>query len=385
MHVCIHQNVHAIHVNIQTKHTCIYANKHTFIHVSKHVYILTYIDTDKHACIQTYRCTDKRKDLHIHLLTHTHAHVYTYTHIHTNSDCWIICRTRAVLFLKIWWSWWLMRPIAFLSKVMRFLYFAIFPSIFSGTSGFVCSFPSKHEFYVVGCRSRISFHMCDMTHLYVRHGSFICATGSFICAPWLIRGSDRTLFLRGLISMIDMSPQITCSPTVIRMRSLAYKRKSLFLRMRCWILSYIYFTRICVVTQFSCLCKCEYMWFAVKFAKREACLGKIFKSWCATSWRRCMDAFRCRSLSAEESLNSWLFSGKRNKARPCILSSVSFYACTLIAFDVSFDDCRFRGRDARNPQAAAKTTTGAYLIIFVCVRLCVCKYTCIYIYIYIYV
>ena len=220
---------------------------------------------------------------------------------------------------------------------------------------------------------------------HVWHDSFICATGSFICAPWLIRGSDRTLFLRGLISMIDMSPQITCSPTVIRMRSLSYKRKSLFLRMRCWILSYIYFTRICVVTQFSCLCKCEYMWFAVKFAKREACLGKMFKSWCAISWRRCMDALRCTSLSAEESLDLWLFSGNRNKARPCILSSVSFYACTLIAFDVSFDDCRFRGRDARNPQAAAKTTTGAYLIIFVCVRLCVCKYTCIYIYIYIYV
>jgi len=185
MHVCIHQNVHAIHVNIQTKHTCIYANKHTFIHVSKHVYILTYIDTDKHACIQTYRCTDKRKDLHIHLLTHTHAHVYTYTHIHTNSDCWIICRTRAVLFLKIWWSWWLMRPIAFLSKVMRFLHFAIFYSIFSGTSGCMFFFLAT---WILCRRLQLAYffsyvwhdsficalwliYMCDLAHSYVRHDS----------------------------------------------------------------------------------------------------------------------------------------------------------------------------------------------------------------------
>ena len=82
MHVCIHQNVHAIHVKIQTKHACIYANKHTFMHVSKHIYILTYIDTDKHECIQTYTCRDKRKDVHIHLLIHTHAHVHTYTQTH---------------------------------------------------------------------------------------------------------------------------------------------------------------------------------------------------------------------------------------------------------------------------------------------------------------
>jgi len=28
--------------------------------------------------------------------------------------------------------------------------------------------------------------MCDMTHSYIRHDSFICATWSFVCATWLI-------------------------------------------------------------------------------------------------------------------------------------------------------------------------------------------------------